>query len=471
MLSLQQQRWQLYQLIKQTANIAGQLILLVVLTAVNAFFAAAEMAIVSINKTKMKMLANEGNKKANTICKLVEEPTKFLSTIQVAITLSGFFASASAATGISTVVGKMLTDMNIPYGEQISFVGVTIILSYFTLVFGELFPKRLAIKKADKLSMLVVNPILFVSKIAAPFVKILSVSTNVLVKLFGLDSDDSEERVTKEEIKSLVETGEEHGAIDESEKEMIESVFEFDDKIAEKVMTPRTEVYCIDINEPLEEYLDELLQKRFARIPVYEDEIDNIIGVLYMKDFMIEARNKGFENVNIQDILQEPYFVPECKSIRHLFRDLQDIKRHIAIIVDEYGGFSGIITVEDLVEEIVGDINDEDDEEEFGIRKVGDLVEEIVGDINDEDDEEEFGIRKVGENCYLVDGTTQLDELNENLNLDVKSDELDTLNGFLINLIGKIPLEDEEKEIKYNNIVFKIDEVSDKKIEKVRICL
>lgn len=165
-----------------------------------------------------------------------------------------------------------------------------------------------------------------------------------------------------------------------------------------------------------------------------------------MKDFMIEARNKGFENVNIQDILQEPYFVPECKPIRHLFRDLQDIKRHIAIIVDEYGGFSGIITVEDL-------------------------VEEIVGDINDEDDEEEFGIRKVGENCYLVDGTTQLDELNENLNIDVKSDELDTLNGFLINLIGKIPLEDEEKEIKYNNIVFKIDEVSDKKIEKVRICL
>ena len=294
--------------------------------------------------------------------------------------------------------------------------------------------------------MLVVNPILLISKIAAPFVKILSVSTNILVKLFGLDSDDSEERVTKEEIKSLVETGEEHGAIDESEKEMIESVFEFDDKIAEKVMTPRTEVYCIDIDEPLEEYLDELLQKRFARIPVYKDEIDNIIGVLYMKDFMIEARNKGFENVNIQDILQEPYFVPECKSIRHLFRDLQDIKRHIAIIVDEYGGFSGIITVEDL-------------------------VEEIVGDINDEDDEEEFGIRKVGENCYLVDGTTQLDELNENLNLDVNSDELDTLNGFLINLIGKIPLEDEEKEIKYNNIVFKIDEVSDKKIEKVRICL
>ena len=428
------------------ANITGQLILLVVLTLVNAFFAAAEMAIVSINKTKMKMLANEGNKKADTICKLVEEPTKFLSTIQVAITLSGFFASASAATGISTVLGKLLTEMNIPYGEQISFVGVTVILSYFTLVFGELFPKRLAIKKADKLSMIVVNPILFISKIASPFVKILSVSTNILVKLFGLDKGDSEDRITKEEIKSLVETGEEHGAINESEKDMIESVFEFDDKIAEKVMTPRTEVYCIDVNEPLEKYLDELLQKRFARVPVYDDDIDNIIGVLYMKDFMLEARKKGFENVDIKEILQDPYFVPECKPIKHLFKDLQDFKRHIAIIVDEYGGFSGIITVEDL-------------------------VEEIVGDINDEDDEDEFGIRKVDENCYLVDGTTQLDELNENLNIKVESGELDTLNGFLINLIGKIPVKEEDRIVEYNNIVFRIDEVSDKKIEKVRICL
>ena len=428
------------------ANITGKLILLVILTAVNAFFAAAEMAIVSINKTKMKMLANEGNKKANIICKLVEEPTKFLSTIQVAITLSGFFASASAATGISTVVGKRLTEMNIPYGEQISFVGITVILSYFTLVFGELFPKRLAIKKADKLSMIVVKPIIFVSKIASPFVKILSVSTNLLVKLFGLDSEDSEEKITKEEIKSIVETGEEHGALNENEKDMIEGVFDFEDKIAEKVMTPRTEVYCIDINEPIEEYLDEFLQKRFARVPVYDDDIDNIIGVLYMKDFIIEARDKGFENVNIKDILQEAYFVPECKPIKHLFKDLQDFKRHIAIIVDEYGGFSGIITIEDL-------------------------VEEIVGEINDEDDEESFGIRQVSEKCYLVDGTTQLEELNDNLNIDVKSDDVDTLNGFLINLIGRIPLDEEDKEIKYNNVTFKIDEVSEKKIEKVRICI
>lgn len=428
------------------ANITGQLILLVILTLVNAFFAAAEMAIVSINKTKMKMLANDGNKKAKTICDLVEEPTKFLSTIQVAITLSGFFASASAATGISTVLGDFLSQRNIPYGQQISFVGVTIILSYFTLVFGELFPKRLAIKKADKLSLIVVNPILFISKVASPFVKILSVSTNLLVGLAGLDKDQLEERITKEEIRSLVETGEEHGAINESEKEMIDSVFEFDDKIAEKVMTPRTEVYCIDINEPLEDYLDELLQKRFARVPVYENEIDNIIGVLYMKDFMIEARKKGFENVNIREILQEPYFVPECKCIQHLFNDLQDFKRHIAIIVDEYGGFSGIITIEDL-------------------------VEEIVGDISDEDDEEEFGIKKIDEHCYLVDGTTQLDDLNESLNIDVESDELDTLSGFLINLIGRIPVDDKDKEIEYNNIIFKIDEVSDKKIEKVRICL
>lgn len=428
------------------ANITGQIILLVVLTLVNAFFAAAEMAIVSINKTKMRSLANSGNKKAKTICDLVEEPTRFLSTIQVAITLSGFFASATAATGISTVLGKYLTAISIPYGEKVAFIGVTILLSYFTLVFGELFPKRLALKKAESIALFVVNPIIMVSKVAAPFVKILSLSTSLLVKLVGLDKDGLEEKVTKEEIRSLVETGEEHGTINESEKEMIEGIFEFDDKNAERVMTPRTEVYCIDINEPLMDYLDELLEKRYARVPVYEEEIDNIIGVLYMKDFMIEARKKGFDNINIREILQEPFFVPECKCIHELFKELQSSKRHMAIIVDEYGGFSGIVTIEDLVEEIVGEINDEYDEEDFGIKKLGD-------------------------NCYLVDGTTQLEDLSDSLDIEMESEDLDTLSGFLINLIGKIPVEEDDKVIEYNNITFEIDEVSDKRIEKVKVCL
>ena len=427
-------------------NIAIQILLLVILNLINAFFASAEMAIVSVNKNKMKMLANEGNKKAEMLCNLIEEPTKFLSTIQVGITLAGFFASASAATGISEELGEFLTSINVPYGSQISFVGVTIILSYFTLVFGELVPKRIALKKSEKIAMISLRPVMIISKITAPFIKILSLSTSFLLKLLGLDSEELDERVTKEEIKSFIEAGEEYGAINESEKEMIDGIFEFDDKKAEKVMTPRTEVYCIDIKDPLSSYLDELLEMRYARIPVYEDDIDNIIGILYMKDFIIEAKNKGFENVNIREILQEPYFVHEGKKVQALFKSLQLLQRHIAIVIDEYGGFSGIITIEDL-------------------------IEEIMGEINDEDDKNEECIKKVGENVFLVDGVTTLEELSDKLNIDVQSDEIDTLSGFLINLIGKIPSEEDESIIKYKDITFKIDKLGEKRIEKILVNL
>ena len=235
----------------QTNSMLMQILFLVLLTLINAFFASAEMAIVSVNKNKMKMLANEGNKKAKLLCQIYGRTNKFLSTIQVGITLAGFFASASAATGISEQLGQFLNRYNIPYGDQIALVGVTIILSYFTLVFGELFPKRIALKKSETIAMFSVKPIIYISKIAAPFVKVLSASTNVLVKLLGLDKDDLDEKVSKEEIKSFVEAGQEHGAINETEKEMINRIFEFDDKIAEEVMTPRTEVYCINIKEPL----------------------------------------------------------------------------------------------------------------------------------------------------------------------------------------------------------------------------
>ena len=235
----------------QTTNMITQILFLVVLTLINAFFSSAEMSIVSVNKNKMKMLANEGNKKAKMLCKLIEEPTKFLSTVQVGITLAGFFASASAATGISEQLGNFLININVPYGQQIAFIGVTVVLSYFTLVFGELVPKRIALRKTEYIAMASLRPIMIISKIAAPFIKVLSLSTSLIVKLMGLDNENLEDIVTKEELKSYIESGEEHGAINEREKEMIEGIFEFDNKKVEKVMTPRTEVYCINIKEPL----------------------------------------------------------------------------------------------------------------------------------------------------------------------------------------------------------------------------
>ncbi|WP_238882064.1 hemolysin family protein [Clostridium sp. YIM B02551] len=430
------------------ANVISQLILIAILTLLNAFFSSAEMAIVSLNKNKIKLLSEEGNKKAQLLERLMQEPTKFLSTVQVGITLAGFFSSASAATGISEDLGNVLTAINIPYSRQIALVLVTIVLSYITLVFGELYPKRVALKKSETIAMFSVRPILFVSKLTVPFVKLLSVSTNVLLRITGLNSNDLEEKVSKEEIKSLVEVGQEHGVINETEKEMIDSIFEFDDILAEEVMTPRTEVYLINIDRPLIEYLDELLDEKYSRIPVFEGDSDNIIGILYMKDFIIEARKVGFENVDIRRILHPAYFVLERKNIDELFKELQSTKTHMAILVDEYGGFSGIVTIEDL-------------------------IEEVMGNIDDEYDEDEPDIRKIDNNTYIVNGLVPVDELNESLNLelDSDSDDYDTLSGLLINIIGHIPNEGDQDIIEHKDIIFKIEEVKEKRIKKVRISL
>lgn len=429
---------------ESSSSILLQIILLIILTAINAFFASAEMAIVSLNKNKVKMLAEQGNKKALLLEKLFKEPTKFLSTIQVGITLASFFASASAATGISVQFGKALEKVNVPYGSQIALVIVTIILSYVTLVFGELYPKRVALQQSEVIAMFAVKPILFLSKIASPFIKVLTLSTALLLKMTGIKVGDIEEKVSEEEIRSLVEAGQEDGVFNETEKEMINSIFEFDDKIAREVMTPRIDVYSVDINDSLNDYLDELLQMKYSRIPVYEEDRDNIIGILYIKDFIIEARKHGFENVNIKDILHEPYFVPESKKIDELFKELQQSKRHIAVLIDEYGGFSGIATIEDL-------------------------IEEVMGNIEDEYDDDEPQIEKVDEGTFIIDGQVPIDDINDQLALNLNSESHETISGLLIDIIGEIPDEDEKRTIEIDNNIFKIQQVREKRIDKIKL--
>ena len=425
-------------------SLVSQFILILVLTLLNAFFASAEMAIVSVNRNRIKMLADDGNKKASLLVDLLEEPNKFLSTIQVGITLAGFFSSASAATGISEVIGASLSQLGIPYAQSISLVVITIILSYFTLVFGELVPKRIALQKSEQMAMLSVRPIVFVSKFAKPFVKLLSLSTNLLLRVIGMSDTDLEEKVSREEIKSLVDAGEEYGVINQIEKEMINSIFDFDDKLAKEVMTPRTEVYMINSQLPLS--IEELLEENYSRIPVYEGDIDNIIGVLYLKDFLHEAYQVGFENVDIKKLLHRPYFVPECKNIDQLFKELQKSKKHLAVLIDEYGGFSGIVTIEDL-------------------------IEEVMGDINDEYDDDDPVIRKIDNDTYIVNGLISIKELNDklHLNLDEETEDYDTLGGFLINQIDYIPSETEECMVEYENLLFKVQCVKDKRIETVKI--
>ena len=425
-------------------SLVSQFILILVLTLLNAFFASAEMAIVSVNRNRIKMLADDGNKKASLLVDLLEEPNKFLSTIQVGITLAGFFSSASAATGISEVIGASLSQLGIPYAQSISLVVITIILSYFTLVFGELVPKRIALQKSEQIAMLSVRPIVFVFKFSKPFVKLLSLSTNVLLRVIGMSDTDLEEKVSREEIKSLVDAGEEYGVINQIEKEMINSIFDFDDKLAKEVMTPRTEVYMINSKLPLS--IEELLEENYSRIPVYEGDMDNIIGILYLKDFLHEAYQVGFENVDIKKLLHRPYFVPECKNIDQLFKELQKSKNHLAVLIDEYGGFSGIVTIEDL-------------------------IEEVMGDINDEYDDDDPVIRKIDNDTYMVNGLISIKELNDklHLNLDEETEDYDTLGGFLINQIDYIPSETEECMVEYENLLFKVECVKDKRIETVKI--
>lgn len=429
------------------SSITLQVVLIVVLTLINAFFAAGEMAIVSVNKNKIRRLSEEGNKKAKLVEKLLDQPTNFLSTIQVAITLAGFFNSASAATGISVSLANILRNWSIPYSDTIAVVLITILISFITLIFGELVPKRIALQKAEWYSMFCAKPILIISKIASPFIKILSWSTKFILKLFGMSDENVEESLSREEIRSMVESGQETGVINEIETDMINNIFEFDESLALNIMTPRTEVYCIDINDPLSENIDQMMTMQYTRIPVYDDSIDNIIGILNMKDFSIEARKVGFDNVDIKKILRKPYFVLETKNTDDLFKELQEDHQHIAILVDEYGGFSGIVTVEDLIEEIMGEIEDE----------------------YDLDDEPK--LQKIDDYNYIIDGNYLIENLDDQLDLKLNNINHDTISGFVIHLLGEIPSDNQERTVTYKNLTFKITGVKNNRITKIKLLI
>ena len=430
------------------APIAGQLILIGVLTLLNAFFAASEMAMVSIDKKKLTNQAEEGNKKAKMLLALLSEPSKFLSTIQVGITFAGFFSSASAAVGISDDFGRVLASWGVPFAKDVGFITVTLILSYITLVFGELVPKRIALQYAEKFAMFAIKPVSVVAKIMGPFVTFLSYSTNTMMRILGVSSEGVEEKITLEEIRSMVEVGQEQGVINSVEREMINSVIGFDDKLAEEIMTARTEVFMIDLEDPIEEYLGEMLELKYSRIPVYEGDVDDILGLLYIKDYLLEAYKVGFKNVDIKKILRPAYFIPERKNINDLFNELQDKKKHMAVLIDEYGGFSGIVTMEDLIEEIVGDIDDEYDHDEPDIKKINDMH-------------------------FIAKGAISIKELNSNLGtkFDEDSEDYDTLGGLLIDLMGYIPEDGEKVSIEHLNVVFNVEEINEKRVQLVRIDL
>ncbi|MGB4177882.1 MAG: hemolysin family protein [Halanaerobiales bacterium] len=425
----------------------SELMLLVLLIALNAFFAASEIALISLNENKLRYMAEEGNKKASQLLKILGDPSKFLATIQIGITLAGFLASAFAADTFAEPLVELIKKTQIPVSEtvlkNIAVIFITLVLSYFTLIFGELVPTRLAMKKTETISFFVVSPLIALSTVTSPFVKLLSVSTNFVVRLFGIDPAAEEEMVTEEEIRMLVDVGEEKGAIDENEREMINNIFEFDNKEVCDIMTHRTEIVGIPITASIKEIMDIVKEAKFTRYPVYEENIDDIIGILNIKDFiqLTEDRN----DFCLKNIIRQPYFVPSSKKADELFRELQSTKTHMAVVIDEYGGTAGIVTIEDLLEEIVGNIFDEYDEEE-----------------------KEF--EKLDENTFIISGVTSLDRVTEVLDVDLPVDDYDTLSGFIIGQLGRIPEEGETPEVEFEEIVFKVEKVEEKRIARVKAC-
>lgn len=429
-------------------NIIFKLVLLLVLILINAFFAMSEIAIITLNDTKLKKAAEEGDKKSLSILKLTENPSGFLSTIQIGVTLAGFLTSASASESFSTPLANWLwsiwaTGSPPAWLQSTATVLITILMSYFSLVLGELTPKRIAMQASEQISYKIVGILLFFKSLFKPVVKLLTVSTNLLVRMLGYDPNASEENVTEEEIRMMVDAGEEKGVIEESQKEMINNIFDFDDVPVLEVMTHRTEIEAVEISDKIEDVVKLGCEKGYSRIPVYEDELDNIKGILYVKDLLPYVGRSMPAGKKISRMMREANFVPESKRCGDLFKEMTEKHVQMMIVSDEYGAVSGLVTIEDLLESIVGNIQDEYDNEEQDIVKVNDTT-------------------------FNFDGTTNIDEVEEQLDLKFPEGEYDTLGGFIMSELGHIPTEEEKAEVTFGGYSFKVLEVEERRIETVR---
>lgn len=424
----------------------SQIFILLILILLNAYFSASEIAFISLNDAKIEKQAKEGNKKAKQIEKMLKNPSKFLATIQIGITLAGFLSSAFASDAFADILAPALNNLfpmiSVTVFRGISIVIITIILSFFTLVLGELVPKRIAMKYYEKIAFATIGIIRAISIITAPFVKILTVVTNFISKLFGI-SENEEEIVTEEEIKMMIDEGEEKGTIEEDEKEMINNIFEFNDITVSEVMTHRTDVYAIEINSNIDDIIKDLDEYKYSRIPVYEETIDDIKGILFVKDLLKYLHGKKL--VKIKNIMREAYFVSENKPINELFKDLQKNKMQMAIVIDEYGGTAGLVTMEDLLEEIVGNIFDEYDEIENDYTKIDD-------------------------NTFLINGSVTINDLKKILQVEIPEGDYDTLSGYLLELLGRVPEDDETPTIETEKVSYKIEKYEDKRIISVKAC-
>lgn len=426
------------------------LLLQAVLIFLNAVFASAEIAVLSINETKLERMAQEGNNRAKRLFRLTREPARFLATIQVAITLSGFLGSAFAADNFSEPLVDWILSLgvNIPRAtlDAAAVIVITLVLSYFTLIFGELVPKRIAMKKPEQLAMGISGLVSGISIVFKPVVSFLSISTNLVLRLCGIDPNEEEEKVSEEEIRMMVDAGSEKGTIDHQEKEFIQNVFEFNDIMVESIATHRTDVTILWMEEDMDSWAETIHNSRHTRYPVCDGSPDNVVGVLNAKDYF-RLEDKSRENV-LQNAVYPAYFVLETTKADVLFKNMKANKKSMAIIIDEYGGMTGIVTLYDLIEELVGDLEDEPLEYK-----------------NDDP-----YIEKVDENTWQVKGNVELEDIEEVLKMEIASAEFDTFTGLVFEELGRIP-EDGEQDInlKIQDIQVHISSVKDHQIEKAEI--
>ena len=429
--------------------IGSQILLQCVLIVINAFFAATETAVVSINENKIRKQAEDGDKRAAQMLKMIDSPTRFLSTIQVCITLSGFLASAFAADTFASVLAGALfsagfTLLSPAALNTVCVILITLLLSYFMIVLGELVPKRIALQNAEKVARFSCSIISAISKVFTPLVWLLTASTNGVLRLFRINPDTSSDEVTEEEIRMMVDIGSENGAIEQDERAMIENIFEFNNTTAADVMVHRMDVVVLHVDDSGEDILNTIRESGLSRFPVYAEDIDDIVGVLNTRDFLLNAQLDAPKP--LRALLRPAYLVPETVPADTLFSDMQKQKTHLAIVVDEYGGMSGIVTMEDLLEEIVGNIYDEFDPSE------------------------DAEIEKLGDNLWRVNGTVELETLSDALDVALPLDEeYDTLSGMVFSGFSSIPEDGSKPEVTMNGLHIQVETIQDHRVEKALV--
>ena len=423
-----------------------QLFILFLLTLFNAFFSASEMALVSLNRSRVEQKAAEGEKKFVRLLTVLENPNNFLSTIQVGITFISILSGASLANDLGAVFAKWMG--NSATAQTAGYWLALAMLTFVSIVLGELYPKRIAMNMKENLAVVTAPVIIFLGKIVSPFVWLLSASTNLISRITPMNFDDADEQMTRDEIEYILTKSEQ--TLDAEEIGMLQGIFNLDEMMAREVMVPRTDAFMVNIEDDINVIMTEILRQNFSRIPVYEGDKDNIIGLIHTKKILAESFTNGFDQLNIRRIMQEPLFVPETIFVDDLLKSLRNTQNQMAILLDEYGGVSGIVTLEDL-------------------------LEEIVGEIDDETDKTEIFVREIAENTFIVQGSMTLNDFNEYFNLDLSSDDVDTIAGFYLTGLGTIPSQDEKEAYELDNNGFHIVMINDKvkngRVTKLKILI